>query len=205
MRSLAGERRCDALTALRLRCRSRRLSSAEEGYGELLFALEDADDAAEAEGALGESLGTGDDRADDESAGRAAGLGLGLGGAGRSMVTFSMRILGGSTLNLLPFPLRRGMMAASNRRASKISSLRKKQRDGEIRVWWRDGSDQAGSAQGCLRFFSRGVPLCLAGCRGKKTALGGGRWRARDDAKRVTVAAKKEPGLILRDRVATGR
>lgn len=37
-------------------------------------------------------------------------LGFGLKGAGaRSTTTFSIRILGGSTLNLFPFPPRRGM------------------------------------------------------------------------------------------------
>lgn len=123
MRSLAGDRRCDALRALRLRCRSSRLSSAEEGYGELLFARDDADDNADAEEALGESRRAGDDRAEEESDGRAAGFGFGFGGAGRSMVTFSMRILGGSTLNLLPFPLRRGMVAASNRRNTRVRKV----------------------------------------------------------------------------------
>lgn len=112
MRSLAGERRDALVGAFRLRCGSRRRSSVDEGYGELLLARDEAVEAME-EVAFGESLRTGDDRADDDSPGRATGFGFGLGAMGRSMTTFSMRILGGSTLNLLLFPLRRGMMAAS--------------------------------------------------------------------------------------------
>lgn len=97
MRSLAGERRDALVGAFRLRCGSKRLSSVDEGYGELLFAR---DEAMEEEVAFGESLRIGDDRADDDSPGRAIDLSFGFGAGALSTATFSMRILGGATLNL---------------------------------------------------------------------------------------------------------
>lgn len=115
MRSLAGERRDALVGAFRLRCGSRRRSSVEEGYGELLFARDEAIEAMEEEVAFGESLRAGDDRADDDSPGRVTDFGFGFGAVGRSMTTFSMRILGGLTLNLLLFPLRRGMVTAASK------------------------------------------------------------------------------------------
>lgn len=71
------------------------------------------------------------------------------------------------------------------------------------------GEIRSGGARlrGVLRFFSRGVPLfCLAGCRGKGLPWGEGRWRARDDAERVT-SQRKTPDLKItgqgRDRAMT--
>lgn len=79
----------------------------------MLFWRDDDDDAAADVGGFGDkrfevACEARDNVVDDDEWTSDLVFGLG-GGAGRSTMTFSMRILGGSTLNLLPLPPRRGM------------------------------------------------------------------------------------------------
>lgn len=107
--SLTGEGLDAAASALRLR--ARRFSSVDGGWGESL--------SRRADGSLGEGREAPGEEVDETEAAaaedRERGVGLGFGAGGRSTTTFSMRILGGSTLNFLPLLRKRGMAARTFR------------------------------------------------------------------------------------------
>lgn len=110
--------------ALGLRFRCNRLSSDDDGYGEWLLCRKEK---GLGDGRVPDADAAADDRDDkpvEACPGRGLGFDLFSAGPVRSTATFSIRILGGSTLNLFPLPPRRGMAANKNGKKRHLSTGR---------------------------------------------------------------------------------